>query len=40
MNRGYINKDINAYNPISNPIDYQVDLTNKYILKEIIQKQQ
>jgi hypothetical protein len=38
-NRGYINSSENLYNPISNPIDYQLDINNKYLLKEIIQKQ-
>jgi len=27
------------YNPISNPIDYQLDRDNKYVIREIMQKQ-
>ena len=26
----------NAYNPISNPIDYKMDIRNKYIMGEIM----
>lgn len=32
-NRGYIKSEMNLYNPISNPIDYKLDINNRYLLK-------
>lgn len=32
-NRGYVKNEIDIYNPITNPIDYKLDLNNRYLLK-------
>jgi hypothetical protein len=37
-NRGYVNSERNLYNPISNPIDFKMDINNKYVLGQIIDK--
>lgn len=38
-NRGYVHNSSNLYNPISNPIDYQMDLNNKYLIRQLMEKQ-
>jgi hypothetical protein len=35
-NRGYIQSERNLYNPISNPIDYQLDVNNKYLIRQLL----
>lgn len=31
-NRGYVKREIDIYNPITNPIDYKIDVNNRYLL--------
>jgi hypothetical protein len=35
-NRGYVKFESNNYNPIYNPIDYKMDLNNRYVLGQLI----